>query len=266
MATKEPKTAALKKDAPAKATTAVAVRKNMNVVDIQAQLKAQAEAMAGRTAPPTGSAIRATQDKNFKMPDGTTCTEFDAVIVDFRAVHNFYDGAYNPNDIKPPVCFAIGINPKEMVPSDKSPEKQNDACGTCPNYQWGSEGKGKACKEGRKLALLPTNDAGDDVDAEADLWTMVVSPTAVKGFDSFVQNLARMYTMPPAGFIVTVGFNEAVTYAQMTFSNPRPVDNVGAVLGRQDEAKDMLEVEPDVSGYEPRTAKTPVRKAAVGRR
>lgn len=242
----------------AKAGTAVAVVKktSTSVVSIQEQLRAQAAAMAERTAPPSGSKITITQDKKFKLPDGsTTAGPLQLVIVDFVARNKFYEGAFDKDNIAPPACFAIGQNPLKLVPSANSPIKQSADCGSCPMNQFGSDGKGKACKNGRVLAVLPP-----DADADTPLWTLEVSPTALKSFDGFVQGVARTFQMPPVSVVCSVSFNPAVTYASLQFGEPEPNENMAVHFARQAEAAEMLAVEPDVSAF---AAPAPVKKTAA---
>lgn len=266
MATAAPKKPAAKS---AKAAgTAVAVKASSNIVSIQEQLRAQAAALNDRIAPPTGISIKLTQDKKFQLPDGTKVEgPLDLVVVDFVSRNEFYEGAYDPNAISPPACFAIHPEPKSMVPSANSPNKQNDDCTSCPMNQFGSSGKGKACKNTRFLAVLPP-----DADADTPLWMLKVSPTAIKGFDSFVSSTVRTFQTPPVGVVVSVDFNPAETYASLTFSDVRPNDNLAVHFSRQEEAKELLAAEPDVSSYAaPAPARNarpvPARKvAAAGRR
>lgn len=245
------------------AGTAVAVKKvgGNNVVSIaamQEQLKAQAAAMGEKTAPASGNAIRVTQDKHFILPDGSkTPGPLQLVIVDFTSKNSFYEGAYDPKNITPPACFAIGSNPAKLVPSPNAPVSQSSDCTSCPMNQFGSSGEGKACKNSRVLAVLPP-----DADDDTPMWILATSPTANKGFDSYVQSVARLFQTSPIGVVTTVGFDENSTYAKLTFSDAQINENLGAHFGRQDEAKKMLAVEPDVSSY---TKPAPQRKAA-GRR
>lgn len=267
MATKEKTQAAPAKAAAKTAGTAVAVKKpGGNVVSIQAALAAQVAANANRTAPPTGSKIRCTQGKQFVLPNGQkTAGPITACILDFGTTHDYYAGVYDAKNPESPICFAIGTDPKNMTPHPTSPELQCDNCQSCPMNQFKSaaNGKGKACKNGRNLALLPATDDGQDVDHEADIWTMDVSPTALKAFDSFVGDLARQFGMPPVSFLVDIAFNPEFDYPQLTFSNPRPIVSVGEAMARQAEAAEMLAVPPDVSGY---AAKQAAKAAApVGR-
>lgn len=262
-------TSAPLKVTPAKATTAVAIKPAMNVVSIKAALAAQVAANSGKTAAPTGTKIRCTQDKQFLLPDGTkTAGPIDVVILDFCTAHDFYEGAYDPKNIAAPICFAIGQDPKNMAPSANSPVPQSTNCQICPMNQFGSDGTGKACKNSRSLALLPASNDGLDVDHEADIWTIDVSPTALKGFDGYVQSLARSFGSPPVGFLTEISFDPSVTYARLVFGNPRPIASLGEAMGRQEEAKELLTIEPDVSGYAAKQANTkvPARKPAVARR
>jgi hypothetical protein len=243
---------------PATKGTAVAVKQSSNIVSIREQLAAQAAAMADRTAPPTGIAIRVTQDKHFMLPDGTkTAGPLQLVIVDFTSKNAFYPGAYDPKNISPPACFAIGNNIKTMAPSAASPEKQADACGTCPMNQFGSAGDGKACKNSRLLAVLPPG-----ADEDTPLWTLATSPTANKGYDAFVSEVARVFNTPPVGVVVTVGFDPNETYAKLVFTAPVPNPDIEACFARLPEATKLLATEPDVSGFD----KPKAKPAAKGRR
>lgn len=273
MATRAPKaeSANLKKT-PEKASTSVAVRKSAGgaVVDAAAlreQLRAQAAAMSERTAPASGNKISIGQDKTMKLPDGSKVTEIRAVIVDFVTVHNFYEGAFDAKNIQPPACFAVGTNPKDMAPVDESPVRQADNCQVCPMNEYGSDGEGKACKNGRLLALLPLNDAGDDVDAEADMLLMSVSPTALKGFDGYVQQVARTFQVPPVGVITTISFDPNSSYSRLQFGDATPIPGIAGAFARQGEAKDMLMGKPDFSGYKAPApkGKQPAARAAARR-
>lgn len=251
------------KKAPAAKTTAVAVVKKTSgaVVNIQDMLRKQAEAMSERTSPASGISIRVTQDKQFSLPDGQKTDELEVVIVDFVARNEFYEGAYDKDNMSPPACFAIGVAPNKLVASDNSPQKQADTCAECPMNAFGSAGKGKACKNGRVLAVLPV-----DADENTPIWLLKVSPTALKGFDGYVQGVARTFQTPPVGVVTKVSFDPNVTYASLRFSDATPNENLAAHFARQTEAKELLEQEPDVSGYEaPKPVKAMARKAPVRR-
>jgi len=219
-----------------------------NIISIQDTLRAQAALMGERTAPAGGSQIRITQDKFFVLPDGTkTQGPLDLVIVDFGSFNRYYESGFDSKNITPPVCFALGSNPKALVPSSNAPEVQATECNLCLKNQYESNpnGKGgKACDNRRVMIVLPP-----DGDENTPLWRLEASAMAVKGFDNFVTSTARVFASPPVGVVVSVGFNPNETYANLVFTNPQPNPNVVAHFGRQAEAQAMLAVEPDVSKY-----------------
>jgi hypothetical protein len=253
MATKKPA-------APAKTGTAVAVKKAGNIVDIRALLAKEIEGLASRVGTPGGDSIKVTQDKKFEFPDGTKSTgPIKLVIVDFVSVNKFYEGAYDPNAIVPPACFAIGQNPTQLVPSKNSPVAQCSSCSACAMNQFGSAGAGKACKNSRVLAVLPPGAVED-----TPLWILNVSPTALKSFDAYVTSVARSFQLPPVSVVTEVSFDDSVTYASLRFGNPEPNENLVVCFGRKEEAMARLLTEPDVSQYD---APAPPKKAvSPGRR
>jgi hypothetical protein len=110
------------------------------------------------------------------------------------------------------------------------------------------------------LAVLPP-----DADENTAMWILATSPTANKGFDGFVTSVARVFQTPPIGVVATVSFDPNETYAKLVFSNPQPNPNLAEHFARQDEARTMLTVEPDVSKF---VKAPPVRggKATAGAR
>ena len=73
----------------------------------------------------------------------------------------------------------------------------------------------------------------------------------------------RTLQLPPVGVIVEVSFSDAVTYPSLEFTvadepfNP----NVEVHFDRQDEAREILMVEPDVSSYGQEKPAKPTAKA-----
>lgn len=90
--------------------------------------------------------------------------EFNAIIVSMlpKVSRTFYAGKYDPN-AKPtlPDCWS---NNGDM-PEAKAPRRQAANCASCPNNIDGSgeNGKGKACRFQRRVALLLEGDVSGDV-------------------------------------------------------------------------------------------------------
>ena len=241
----KPAAKAAAKPAAKPAGSAIAVKKTSGgLVSIKEKMAQELAALAGRTAPGGGDKIQV-KDKMFHLPDGSTTDTLEVVIVDFMGVNNFYEGAYNPKDIKPPTCFAIGQVITTMAPSDNSPVKQSDECASCPMNQFGSHNAGKACKNMRRVAVLPP-----DADDDTPLWIVDVSPTGLKSFDGYVRSAASKFGTLPIGLITTITLDESVDYPSLRFGNPQPNENMEVHWERRQEALDRLTQEPDVSAYQ----------------
>lgn len=248
---------------PAAKSTAVATRASGAVVSVKDMIAAQIAKNANKTEPATGNKIRVTQSKEMVLPDGTkTRDPIQVVVVDFCSRNTFYPHTFDKDNPTPPACFAIGEEPKKLVPSDNSPEKQCDeGCASCPNNAWGSapNGKGgKACKNTRLLAVLPP-----DADESTEIWLLETSPTANKGFDGYINGLGNRMTMAPFQVVTTVSLDEASDYPTLMFSDPEPLpdDKVAIFADRIEDAQKLLATEPDVSGY----GQQPSKPAARGK-
>lgn len=231
---------------PITKNTAVAKAKVNLPTDVNAAMAAEVAAIQSRISAPTGDRIQATQQKTFKFPDGREVDSFECVIVDFAATNMYYDTAFDRNSVVPPVCFAIGLEPATLVPSDNAPEKQNGACSSCWANQFGSsgKGKGKACSNHRLLAILPT-----DADAETPMYILKVSPTGLRAFDGLVGTVARQMNLPIRGVVTEISFSQEQEYATMRFAalGPTNKDLLMLAQSRKEEAMQRLLTEPDVS-------------------
>lgn len=222
-----------------------------------------AEQLKARLGAPSGNKIRTTQSKKFRMPDGEeTAGPIEVVIIDFTSKNEFYPNGFNPQDLSPPVCFAINQEPSLLTPSVNSPEKQSETCSSCPNNQWGTgaRGNGKACKNQRVVAVM----APDALTTGGAIQTLTVSPTAIKGFDDYVRNLLSKKVLPGA-IITEVGFDPTKDYPSLTFKAARPL-GAGEFEGfaaKGEAAADLIAQEPDVSNYgKPAAAATGARRPA----
>ena len=121
-------------------------------------------------------------------------------------------------------------------------------CSASSMNEWGSSGEGKACKNTRALAvLLP------DVDGGKELYTFNVSPTAIKSYDGYVNTVLKMFKTTPIKVVTEVMFHPEKRWAYPLFGDPRPNERYLEHFARRDEARAMLEVEPQAG--EPKTKK-----------
>jgi hypothetical protein len=217
-------------------------------INYEEQLAAEAAEISKRISAPSGDRIRYNGNVAFITPDGFEGKELEVVIVDFMSSNMFYEDQYDRDNPAPPTCFAIGPEPSLLVPSQNSPSAQADTCTSCPNNQFGSKGKGKACKNTRLLALMPAT-ALEDSDEEAPLWIMSIPPTSLKAFDSYVQTLASRHKTVPIGVITKVYLDSSNAFASPRFSVVRPLtgDEFPVFMERRNDAQTRLTAEPDTT-------------------
>lgn len=198
--------------------------------------------------------------KTFELPGGViTDGPIVAVIVDFGNVNALYDGMYDPKNPEPPICFAAGTgSPDDLIATDASPEKQFDNCKECPLNQWGSgSGDGKACKNTRRLAVALLSDIQDeDREGEIPIYSLNVSPTAIKFWDGYVRRLAQDHDLMPVQVLTKIGFDANLQYASLRFAADGYTDTevIGQLLGLENAVQDILTQEPDWAGFEAQRA------------
>src|SRR3990172_6508037 len=152
------------------------------------------------------------------------------------AVHRnaMYDGPFDPNNIKNPVCFALSKDgeamqahenvPKENIPQtdpDKTRETPRD-CDGCSANAWGSVGggsRGKLCKETRRLVLLPASALESEESAQkGELAVLDIPVTSGKNYSNFVNALAASAGVPPWAAVTHISTErDAKTQFKVTF-------------------------------------------------
>ena len=105
-----------------------------------------------------------TRGSQFRVGDRKLGNEFDGIILGTAMVNQYYEGDYDADNPTSPVCFAIADletaeDPQAvadaMAPPADLVTKMSPSCGVCPMNAWGSgKGRGKACKNGRRVTLV----------------------------------------------------------------------------------------------------------------
>lgn len=252
--------------------TEIAVVQEAGVpANIDALFKKDVEDLRARLQKPSGDRIKIS-NKQFTLPGGTTFDFLDVVIVDAVYANRYYGSAYDKNTIVPPDCFATSPTEVGLVPSPNSPEVQHTSCSGCPQNVFGSAiiGKGKACKNRMLLAILPT-----DATNETPFSILDISPTAVKGFNSYANAVTTALGRPLYGVISHIECNPSLKEDVAVFVNPYKLEDSDFILmlrSRLAEARERLMVEPDVSAIsaandtKPKPLQAPRRAGNANRR
>jgi hypothetical protein len=185
----------------------------------QAQQYTAQEALTGGTFLSTRGGTLSFGDE--QMPGNQACV----IILDAVKENTFYGAKFDPDNRQPPICYAFGrgaeddMGPHESMQVDLNYfEPQAEACATCKWNEWGSadKGKGKACQNRRRLALIPAGfynakRGSRDFDLEiindpnhfktADIAFIKLPVLSVKEFSKFVNDVSANFRRPPHGVI-----------------------------------------------------------------
>lgn len=215
-----------------------------DLVSIQAKLKAELAMTKDTVQAPSGRRI-STKGKVFTMPDGKSGTgPIQAVILDFRNFNKYYTANYNPQDIKPPICFAINKT-LDMKPHEDVAEAQAESCAECPHNQWGSApngGKGKACRNTVRLAITPPDASASDEPMIID-----VSPTGLRSWSALVNALSAEGLLP-VQVVTEIAFDANAAYPTLVFKAVEPHDKLEQMWTMREKAQLMLDATPEAGG------------------
>jgi hypothetical protein len=201
--------------------------------DVLAELAADAKEAAAKERP----SISRISLKSGVMSYGNQAipgNQLDCVVIAGVFKNVYYSSRYDANNIVNPNCFALSEEedeleahanvPDDNVPEDdpKVPRETPRACRGCSMNAWSSDpngGRGKACKETRRLLLLPL-DALDSVAniKKAELAILDVPVTSVKNYGNFVNALATTINRPMWSVVTKVSVTpNARTQFQINF-------------------------------------------------
>ena len=207
------------------------------MVSIQERVAAQLALQRKTVSQPGGNNI-STKGKVFTLPDGKSSNgPLQAVILDHRNVNTHYSGAYNPQQITPPDCYAIGSIIEEMAPSADVDKPYCDNCEACPKNDWGSGngGRGKACQNTVRLALVPP-----DATADTEPMTLKVSPTGLNSWNKLNSDLLAAELLP-IQIVVDISFDPNTAYPKLQFKVAEPHDNVELFWALREKAQALLD-------------------------
>lgn len=142
----------------------------------------------------------------------------------------YYENGWDENSNNPPDCASAN----GVVPDAGVPKKQSDVCAMCPKNAWGSApggGKGKACGDHRRLAVVPLADIRNETLGGALLLRCpAASLQDMAAFDSRYKQLGYPYfTMG-----IKIGFDPQESYPKFVFNAIRPLT--------EDEARMVIEM------------------------
>lgn len=123
--------------------------------------------------------------------------ELNVIVADFTCEKTFHEKGYVEGENTTPVCFAFGDVEADLKPHPTSAKPQAENCATCPHNRFGTadQGKGKACRDHRRLMVLPGDVKPDDVPTAESLM-LSIPPTSIKGWATYIKGLKELGRTP----------------------------------------------------------------------
>lgn len=180
------------------------------------------------------------------------------IILDSIFENVYYEGPYDPDTPQSPTCFAFGRVDKEMAPHKivfENGTAQNPTCADCQWNEFGTAhvGRGKACRNTRRLGMIP---AGTYVNGKfqliedpqhfetAAVGYMKLPVTSVKGYASFVKQVAGALKRPPFGIATRVHVvPDSKNQFKVVFEPIMNVPNelAAVIMKRRDEVRSIID-------------------------
>lgn len=166
------------------------------------------------------------QAQMFELPDGTKTDKVEGIILVTHRCNGYWNGAA-PEDGNRPACSSLD----DLKPLADSPKRQSETCATCWANQFGSEidptgakGKGKACKNMRRIYLL--------MDGHEFPFLLSLSPTSLKAAKRYLTMLADR-KRHPATVVTRIGLDKQTAgsnvYSVANFDTVRDIDDVATL-------------------------------------
>ncbi len=177
------------------------------------------------------------------------------------AIHEqvYYDKPFQQGIVNPPACFALGAVGSNLSAHETVGERDyGPECVSCEMNAWGSSttgsGKGKACGERRKLAILPLFDNPEEY-KNAEIAVMSLPVMSVRNWRTYVNQLSAQYQRPAWGMITRIKVvPDAKSQFKVLFEAGVPLaeEFMGAVHNRVEMCVNTLMVPYDMTPTEER--------------
>ena len=203
-------------------------------------------------------------NKGFEFKGASLGNEFLAVILDFSYLNEWFDRTFDSENPSNPACFALSMDgPKveDMVPHEESPTPQNDDCEECELNQWGTAkvGKGKACGNKKRLALIPADpDSLEDLEG-AELAFHRCGVNTASHFEKYKKGVDKLHKSPVCAVITRIYKDDDFEQAVANFETIEIIDDDEILNLILDKAESEMVVDTLMEPYD-KSAFEPLKK------
>lgn len=173
--------------------------------------------------------------------------KLNVIVMDNVLENQHYEDDFDPDNRSSPVCFAFARDKADLKPHPDAEKPQHDECNGCPMNEFGSaaKGKGKACKNVRRLALFveAAADSAEDV-AAAEIAYIKVPVMSAAGWSAYAQQLNTQLKRPPLAVITEISLvPDPKSQFRMIFKYVSSIDDgevIQALLARRKALADQI--------------------------
>lgn len=161
--------------------------------------------------------------------------KLECIIISSAHEHALYanvveNRAFDPSKPESPICYALSATGENMVPHPQAAKKAAAECASCPYFAWGSAGpgkKGKACKEVRRMLVLPRSAVigpdgkfGDPLQVrKSEAAVCSIPTTSVKNWANYTAQLSGQFRRPAWAMLTEISVvPDARTQFQVKFA------------------------------------------------
>jgi hypothetical protein len=228
---------------------AVTTTKSKLPANWREQMRQDAAEEDDRVPVGAGSKITLNKRGQFVFQGADIGEEIKVIIVDHSFAKKYFDSPYDENNPSPPACFALKLKPDNIAPHDTSPDKQAKICDECWANKFKSDkrGKGKACQDKHRMAVLLIDDLADD----SVLIEIEVPVTSGGAFRKYIKTLTKGTDNPSYAVVTTITADDDADWQKFifTYDDDVPENLMGVVMARRKEARELVMTPYDVSGY-----------------
>jgi hypothetical protein len=224
---------------------------------LRASLEKYAKEEAARIPAGSGGDYISIKGGDFTFKGAVLPVPLKVIVLNYAFENNYYIGKYDAENPSPPACFALSMNDDDLAPHETAPEPQHDTCKGCPQNEWGSAdvGRGKACKNGRRLVLINADveDLTPEYVAKSPVAMLKLPPSSLKHFDGHLKKITEGIGLPFWSVITTLQFEEDSDWPIVIPQFGEELTDrklVNAIMAKRDEVSSSLMVAPDVSNYD----------------
>lgn len=172
--------------------------------------------------------------------------KLSVIALDWVYENVYYDESFDADNQTPPACFAFGPRDERgfsteegMTPHEDVIEAQHDQCRGCEKNEFGSaeKGKGKACSNRVRLALLSGDLLNKESIESGDVRYYKVSVTSTAGWWNFVRGVRDNFKRPPFGVVTelkVVPDPKTQFKTMFNFIDKVPDELIGSIIKRRE--------------------------------